>query len=84
MINASDLNIANINGKQIIIATKSFLSQNPQNMVFQGANCSKLPNNKQTITFNKVNHTFLYYYSSPKTNFITIRRAIYNQLANRR
>lgn len=54
MINASDLNIANINGKQIIFATKSFLSQNPQNMVIQGANCSKLQNNKQTITFNKV------------------------------
>lgn len=60
MINASDLNIASINGKQVIIATKSIMgSQNPQNVVFQATNCSKFSDNKQTITLSKVKIIFL-------------------------
>ncbi|XP_063706103.1 nuclear factor related to kappa-B-binding protein isoform X2 [Culicoides brevitarsis] len=56
MIKTSDLNIASINGKQVIIATKSLIgNQNPQNVVFQASNCSKISNNKQTITLSKNN-----------------------------
>lgn len=55
MINASNLNIANINGKPVIITTKSLLG-NPtsSNIVIQGANSKNMINTKPGITIQKV------------------------------